>query len=71
MLILRNESNSINIVSMLSERKEEERKFRQNLILDGALKIFKEQGIDKATMDEIGNASGFGTATLYYYFSSK
>ena len=56
---------------MLSERKEEERKFRQHLILDGAHKIFKEQGIDKATMDEIGNASRFGTATLYYYFSSK
>ena len=56
---------------MLSERKEEKRKFRQNLILNGALKIFKEQGIDKATMEEIANASGFGTATLYYYFSSK
>lgn len=56
---------------MLSQRKEEERKYRQNLILDGALQIFKENGIDKATMDEIAHASGFGTATLYYYFSSK
>ena len=56
---------------MLSQRKEEERKYRQNLILDGALQIFKDKGIDKATMEEIAHAAGFGTATLYYYFPSK
>ena len=56
---------------MLSHRKEEERKYRQNLILDGALKIFKEKGLEKATMEEIASSSGFGTATLYYYFHSK
>ena len=56
---------------MLSQRKEEERKYRQNLILDGALTIFKEKGLEKATMEEIASSSGFGTATLYYYFHSK
>jgi len=56
---------------MLSQRKEEERKYRKNLILDGALQIFKDKGIDKATMEEIAHAAGFGTATLYYYFQSK
>ena len=56
---------------MLSQRKEEERKYRQNLIIEGALTIFKEKGLEKATMEEIANSSGFGTATLYYYFPSK
>ena len=44
---------------------------RKDRILDGALKVFKEKGLDGATMDEIANSSGFGKATLYYYFKSK
>ncbi|MFL3015056.1 MAG: TetR/AcrR family transcriptional regulator [Candidatus Neomarinimicrobiota bacterium] len=44
---------------------------RQNRILEGALSVFKEKGLDGATMDEIANTSGFGKATLYYYFKSK
>ncbi|MBC8197273.1 MAG: TetR/AcrR family transcriptional regulator [Candidatus Marinimicrobia bacterium] len=56
---------------MLSQRKEEERKYRQNLILNGALQIFKDKGLEKATMEEIAHSAGFGTATLYYYFPSK
>jgi len=56
---------------MLSERKIEERSVRKNRILDGALRVFNEVGIEKTTMDEIAIESGFGKATLYYYFSSK
>ena len=52
----------------LSERKLKERKVRQDLILNGALEVFKEKGIEGSTMDEIALASGFGKATLYYYF---
>ena len=55
----------------ISKRKLEERKMRQNRILEGALSVFKEKGLDGATMDEIANTSGFGKATLYYYFKSK
>ena len=55
----------------LSERKLKERKVRQDLILNGALEVFKEKGIEGSTMDEIALASGFGKATLYYYFKSK
>jgi len=40
-------------------------------ILKGALAVFQDVGIDKTTMDEIASVSGFGKATLYYYFSSK
>tara|TARA_B100000959_G_C14767305_1_gene535990 strand:- start:70 stop:651 length:582 start_codon:yes stop_codon:yes gene_type:complete len=56
---------------MISERKKEERKLRKKRIVKGALKVFNEVGIEKTTMDEIAHESGFGKATLYYYFSSK
>ena len=55
----------------ISNRQLEERKGRQDRILSGALNVFKEKGLEGATMDEIANASGFGKATLYYYFKSK
>ncbi len=54
-----------------SKRQIEERQMRKDRILDGALQVFKKNGIDGSTMDEIANASGFGKATLYYYFKSK
>ncbi len=56
---------------MLSKRKIEEREQRKSKIIDGALKVFKAQGIEKTTMDEIALESGFGKATLYYYFASN
>ena len=55
----------------ISERQLEERKLRQERILSGALDVFKERGLEGATMDEIASSSGFGKATLYYYFKSK
>tara|TARA_B100001079_G_C16378451_1_gene500867 strand:- start:310 stop:903 length:594 start_codon:yes stop_codon:yes gene_type:complete len=55
----------------LSDRKLKERKVRQDLILDGALQVFKSKGIEGSTMDEIALEAGFGKATLYYYFKSK
>ena len=55
----------------LSNRKIKERKLRQDLILNGALEVFKSKGIEGSTMDEIALESGFGKATLYYYFKSK
>ena len=56
---------------MLSKRKIQERKLRKQQILEGALRVFKVDGIDKTTMDHIANESGFGKATLYYYYQSK
>ncbi len=55
----------------ISQRQLEERKMRQERILAGALEVFKSNGLDGATMDEIAQKSGFGKATLYYYFHSK
>ena len=56
---------------MISDRKIQERKERKLRILEGALRVFNDVGIEKTTMDEIAHESGFGKATLYYYFSSK
>ena len=55
----------------VSKRQVEERKMRQDRILDGALEVFKTRGLKNATMEEIAEESGFGKATLYYYFQSK
>ncbi|MGY8781818.1 MAG: TetR/AcrR family transcriptional regulator [Fidelibacterota bacterium] len=55
----------------ISERQLEERQMRKDRILEGALKVFKEKGLEGAKMDEIANSAGFGKATLYYYFKSK
>jgi len=55
----------------VSNRQLEERKMRQDRILQGALEVFKAKGLEGATMDEIASQSGFGKATLYYYFHSK
>ena len=54
-----------------SQRQLEERQMRKERSLSGALQVFKKNGIDGATMDEIANESGFGKATLYYYLKSK
>jgi len=56
---------------MLSDRQVKEREMRKNNILNGALRVFHSHGIEKTTMDEIASESGFGKATLYYYFTSK
>jgi len=53
------------------DRKSAERAARQELILQGALAVFKEKGLEGAKIDEIARVSGFGKATLYYYFTSK
>ena len=52
-------------------RKIVERDQRKKIILDGALKSYSKNGIDKMTMDDIAMHSDFGKATIYYYFPSK
>ena len=45
---------------MISNRQAKEREVRKEQILKGALKVFKQQGIEKSTMDEIAKQSDFG-----------
>ncbi len=56
---------------MVTQRQLEEREMRRQRILKGALQVYRREGIEKATMDGIAKESGFGKATLYYYFESK
>ena len=56
---------------MASDRQIKERNLRKEQILNAALKVFKANELEKATMDEIAKEADFGKATLYYYFSSK
>lgn len=56
---------------MNKNRKADEREARKHLIMDGALSVFHDHGIDGATMEQIANEAGFGTASLYYYFPKK
>lgn len=53
------------------DRKTAERAARKELILQGALTVFKDKGLEGAKIDEIARVAGFGKATLYYYFTSK
>ncbi len=40
-------------------------------ILEAALKLFREQGFDSATMRDIAQEAGVATGAAYYYYSSK
>jgi AcrR family transcriptional regulator len=41
------------------------------LILDSALRVFRERGFQAATMREIAAAAGVAVGAAYYYFDSK
>ena len=56
---------------MISDRQAKEREVRKDQILESALRVFKINGLEGTTMDEIAKEADFGKATLYYYFSSK
>ena len=43
----------------------------RNVILDNALRLFREGGIDATTMREIASAAGVALGAAYYYFPSK
>jgi len=40
-------------------------------IMDAAMNIIGEQGVDKITLAQIAKASGLSKGTLYYYYASK
>ena len=54
---------------MISDRQAKEREVRKDQILESALRVFKINGLEGTTMDEIAKEADFGKATLYYYFS--
>lgn len=52
-------------------RKERERLFKKQEILDAAIKIFAKKGFKATTLDEIAEESEYGKGTIYNYFSNK
>jgi len=52
-------------------RKERERLFRKQEIIDASVKLFAGKGFNNTTLDEIAASSEFGKGTIYNYFSSK
>jgi len=54
-----------------AERREQYIEERHNQILDAAVEIFGNKGLDVATMDDIAQAVGISKGTIYLYFKSK
>lgn len=52
-------------------RKERERQFRRQEIMDAAETLFAEKGFHGTTLDDIAEAAEFGKGTIYNYFESK
>ena len=52
-------------------RKEKERSFRRNAIMDAAVGFFAKKGYRDTTLDEIAVTAEFGKGTIYNYFDSK
>ncbi len=44
---------------------------RTEQIIEAALKVFAEHGMEKARMEDIGAEAGLSKATLYLYFKTK
>jgi len=44
---------------------------RTEQIIEAALKVFAEHGVEKARMEDIGAEAGLSKATLYLYFKTK
>jgi TetR/AcrR family fatty acid metabolism transcriptional regulator len=44
---------------------------RTEQIIEAALKVFAEHGVEKARMEDIGTEAGLSKATLYLYFKTK
>ena len=52
-------------------RREQERRWRRQYILNVAERLFAQKGYHQTTMAEIAKASEFGMATIYQFFKSK
>ena len=43
----------------------------RRLILDTALRLFRERGLDETTMRDIAAGAGLSLGAAYYYFRNK
>ncbi len=54
-----------------ADRREQYLEERRAQILDAAIEVFGNKGLDVATVDEIAQAAGISKGTIYLYFKSK
>jgi AcrR family transcriptional regulator len=52
-------------------RREEQAEWRRNQLLDTALTLFGEKGVESTTIKDIAEAAGVAQGLVYHYFSSK
>lgn len=52
-------------------RKEREKLFKKQEILNAAVKLFSENGFENTKLDDIAEVAEFGKGTIYNYFNSK
>ncbi len=55
----------------MTARRAELSEYRKNEILDAALEVFGELGLQEASVDDVVERSGLSKGTLYWYFKSK
>jgi AcrR family transcriptional regulator len=55
----------------IQERKDKEKKFKQDRIVDAAERIFFSKGINNITMFDIAKEAGYQKRTLYTHFKTK
>lgn len=55
----------------LSRLKAEERKMRQEIIVNAAREVFGQKTYDKASMAEIAKTAGIAKSSIYTYFNSQ
>lgn len=55
----------------MARRKSEPQSVHRKKICEVAERLFMEKGIEKTTMSDIANESGYSKATLYVYFKDK
>ena len=57
--------------SSLPTRRDRERKFRADLVLDAAFRVFSERPYAKVSVEDIASAAEMSVGTLYSLFETK
>lgn len=59
------------MVEKIIDKRELIQKFRTEGILDAAIKVIAEKGLERATMEQVAEEAGISKATIYLYFKNK
>jgi AcrR family transcriptional regulator len=59
------------MIEKIMDKKELLQKFRTEGILDAAIKVIAQRGLEKATMEQVAEEAGISKATIYLYFKNK